>query len=370
MFRNIFFPFVLIFFAACSTKNLTNDSGLISVEYDTIQIPITERYLQNYSHITGYSSDSLDLIYAYNHFLHKMDVFDVTNRRCFNSIPLEREGPDGINVAVNFTVCDSMIYINSFPFYYGINFSGKIETKLDQTKIINFPYNDFNLSGRRGIIMANFMEAFVNCEYKAMPVAVYKNDNSLHGIGFIRLDSGTFEMFDVSLPEIKDNYGHLEIPHINWVGDKIIYNFPYSSSIYVYSIDERTQKEIKVNSVFTKNIADKLNNNSNMIAQMHHQMFSLQFLSVKYDPFRDLYYRIHMAPINNMDEMFDRELYLTVMDNQFNCLKELKLPRGIASPSYVITKNGILFQLNPSAITNADENIMYLMHVEISRDIE
>ena len=42
MFRNIFFPFVLIFFAACSTKNLANDTEGVSIN---IPVLITDEFL-------------------------------------------------------------------------------------------------------------------------------------------------------------------------------------------------------------------------------------------------------------------------------------------------------------------------------------
>lgn len=362
--KTIFFLLVLILFIAFNNQNPTNANGVISLQYDTIQIPITERHLQNYIHIAGFFSDSLELIYAHNSLLHSIDVFDITNRKSLNTISLEREGPDGVNDFGEFTVCDSVIYLDSNSFYYGIDFSGKIKTKLDRNKIANFSYGDFYL-GRRGVTIVSYTEMFANCASKAIPVQVYKGNNVLHGLGYIRFDSGVFEMFDVDIPNTSDNYGHLEIPQVNWLGDYLIYNFPYSSSIYVYSIKNGTQKEYKVNSVLTKNTANKLSKNANIRAEAEHQMFSLQFLSVKYDPFRDLYYRVHIAPINNTSKLYDREMYLTVMDNQFNCLKEFKLPQGIFSPLYVITKKGIIFQLRPGELTDQDENIMYLLQVNI-----
>ena len=355
--KTIYF-WVIFAFAACNVKQSVKENVVLFVQYDTIQIPITSEFLPYYTNIAGYH-DSVDILYAYNPHLHHIDVFDITHGRCIKNIRLDKEGSNGILNVGKFNVCDNSIYTYTTPFYFDINFSGEINSKLDENKIEDFPYNDFSLK-RAGVIITNFNELFINCTYKTVPVPVYSN-SSFAGIGYIALDSGTFEMFSIPLPSFKGNYGNLETPFINWMGDTIIYNFPFSSSIYVYYINEKTHKEIKVNSIYTKNNANELANSKiSWAAEAEHQVVSLQFLSVKYDPFRDLYYRIHLAPIDNMKFMNNRELYLTVMDNKFNYLKEFKLPQGIFSPIYIITREGIVFQMR------SEEDTMYLLRVNIN----
>ena len=52
--------------------------------------------LKSYHITSPFSCQNIDGIIAYNYRLHSLDLIDLYNHKEISSIPLQREGPDGI----------------------------------------------------------------------------------------------------------------------------------------------------------------------------------------------------------------------------------------------------------------------------------
>jgi hypothetical protein len=347
---------------ACTNRqNKQNATESYSVQFDTILIHLPPNALQNYAKIVS-DPDNIDLLYGYNHLLHKIDVFDIAKGKFVEDISLEHEGPNGLQNISDFVILNNEIYVSQYLFYYKINKVGKVIKKLDKNKVVNIDNANYYLE-RKGLRVANYTELPINCSVGMLPVSVYTGENILKEIGFIELDSCKYTPFSIPLPQIKKHYGDLETPNVTWLGDSVIYNFPFSSSIYVFSITEGTQREIQIQSIFTKNLAEPLPENANLRQETEYQMKSLQFLSIKYDPFRNLFYRVHISPISSIEKMPDRDYYFTVMDENFNKINEFKLPSSIFSPLYNIMPQGVVFQMSSKNIE--DENLIGFLCLKI-----
>lgn len=102
--------------------------------------------LKSYHITSPFSCQNIDGIIAYNYRLHSLDLIDLYNHKEISSIPLQREGPDGIpgRVAGIFPLSKDSIWVYDGIYMYLLNSAGRVNEKITledrESLIINTNY--------------------------------------------------------------------------------------------------------------------------------------------------------------------------------------------------------------------------------------
>ena len=102
---------------ACSPsqeQKQTISAGVL--KYDSLSIPIDYPYLGFYYQFDFYREKGNLYWAGYNHLMHSIEVFDLTNRRTVQSYELEPEGPNAVqkNQISDFVMNDSLFVFRGF----------------------------------------------------------------------------------------------------------------------------------------------------------------------------------------------------------------------------------------------------------------
>ena len=140
-----------------SNQKQTVSAGVL--EYDSLSIPIDYPYLGFYYQTAHYKSGNTLYWAGYNHMLHSIEVFDLTNRRTVQTFELEPEGPNGIarNMISNFAVNDSLFVFNTY--HLGIKVLSWKDGKLRNT-ITPFSAEDAYQLIFRGTLDGTYADGF------------------------------------------------------------------------------------------------------------------------------------------------------------------------------------------------------------------
>lgn len=187
----------------------------------------------------------------------------------------------------------------------------------------------------------------------------------------INLKTGEWESLPAYHPidyiNIPLNYS--TYPTVTWAPNGL--SFIYTISPIIVNIDtaSESQKEYRISSFEGKQSAEPQTNREEWASDYFENwvMTSPNYIKIIYDPFRKLYYRFSQSSLNrfpNDGEYYydflieNRELYLTVLDEDFNLILNQSLPKGKYDPSrsFVFSK-GLWV---PHEISNVlDENKLY-----------
>jgi hypothetical protein len=338
---------IVVFTVGCTgEKKEIND---IRFEYkpDTLSIPIDEYHLSAYLSIPNHTSNNN--LYVFNSKVYAIDVIDLHQKQVLKSIKLEKEGPDGIPNVSAFVICDSAIIIESYDRYSFISFDGSIKNRISKTDL-ELDNHDYSIITKKKIGVSNFKNFSVNCSKNELIVPVYKiREDNYQGccIASVDMKNSHTELLPIPYPEsFKQGkfYGNMDEPQITLKNDSLIYNFPNSSQIFIYNSCTKDIVTHNITSGYTNNATESLSSDAEQAEIIKHYVSSLFFHRICYDKYRNLYYRLHTDKINMNEKPGEKKIYLTVLDENFTKLGEIKLPFNFYQV-YNITEQGIVFQL-------------------------
>lgn len=131
----------------------------------------------------------------------------------------------------------------------------------------------------------------------------------------------------------EDYYGFLTDIQFSLVDNKIVYNFPIESSVYIYDLERQSSLSIGGESKSSPRIVSPLSWSAcqDTDAQMRHYIENVKYHKIIYDPYRNLYYRFHHgeAKGKNPDGSFmnanQKAQRLTVFNAAFDVIYELDI---------------------------------------------
>jgi hypothetical protein len=167
--------------------------------------------------------------------------------------------------------------------------------------------------------------------------------------GFLQLQSLEFQSFPISFPETyRQGRFPMDKPCITFQQDRMIYNFPASSQIYIYEYATGNLQELDVPSAYSKNeaIAVKVSELGDEFKMMESISLSPSFYRVIPDPDKKRFYRFHLADYKG-DDYREKQgirgtLYLTIMDEGFNKITELDMSGYSLNWGTAATSEGLL----------------------------
>ena len=97
-------------FVSCNHSQANQQENIKRIENYSIEV--TDDHMQIYSgNCRSVSAfiEGKNCMLAYNNLLHRIDIIDLDNKVPLKHIPLEKEGPDGINGISGFAYFDNTI---------------------------------------------------------------------------------------------------------------------------------------------------------------------------------------------------------------------------------------------------------------------
>lgn len=335
-----------------------------SLEKETCQIPMDDSTLSTYQVFSTYLSDSEECIVAYSSLSHSIDFMDVRNSRVSHT-KLDTDGEHGIMRQVSGLYAHNLdsIWLFSQGQLYLTDKEGKVKQKVT----LPFPEGGFIM------IDTNFTRASNNIYYHPLRKSLFyqtvlsQEEQAIYEVYEYELSSGEVRKYPLVGGEIEKrsgyHFGWKQFPNVTYTLSGIVFNFPITSN--VYSIDLATGKTNAYGgqSKYTSNVVSELSMPYSFEEANKHLLSNVHFFDVKYDPRRNVYYRLHLGSVDYnsalpfLDQYNQKTLYLTVFNSDFEIMAEEKLDNN--KYSYLnywgVLKKG-LFIAHGTAWNEAIEN--------------
>lgn len=185
--------------------------------------------------------------------------------------------------------------------------------------------------------------------------------------GKIDLKSGDWESLPIYHPMeytgVPLNY--TTFPSVTWTSNGLAYIYSISPTIVSYDAPSKSQKEILIKSFEGKQHAEPQTNRDTWSTSYFEEwvLSSPNYLKLIYDPYRKVYYRFSQSALNRSADGEDyytflvknREVYLSILDEEFNLMYNQILPKGKYDPtkSFVFSK-GLWIPLELTTLEKED----------------
>lgn len=341
--KNKLFPYWCIFLLCISSCQIGKDGKLKENVYsdkidfnqkEVLFSPQTDiLFLKEYFLSSSYHQDSADVFVSYNYKRNALDFLDLKDGT-ISQTKLEPEGPKAIGRIYDIFVHNmDSIWICGMQDVFLINKAGELMKKIP---LIIEPTEGLCIDTNYAI---STIKLYYNNERKSLFYTTgglsddvwrfYVNELSLTGSNEIKRYK--LSLSDVE-PKIDGSYGYMTKPNITFNDNKILYNFPIESNIYVLDLKTGENHIYGGSSKYTENTAHKDPSLHSFEASQKYDVENLHFYEVMYIPKYDLYCRLHLNGIEfdvnkNREELYNsKDIFLTVFNSKFEVVNEIKLP--------------------------------------------
>ena len=378
LFVQILFVVSLAISCTSPTSEKTKIKAYFSDEIKKIPLVQGGTIMVSYAQIAPFKNY---LTYSYNNFLSdRMEVYDFQADTLLFTVPYKEEGPDGVPRG-NYYIADDYITIKGAYEQVFFDFGGKVikryrllnkEGRKDSQ--VEIPYSEYWLrlsSNSRGI------SKYFDTRSEKAYLGLVRQDVALMSesffdaptiIGEIDHKSNTIRSLPITFPEDFRQYQQFGAAAIDFIlpfilikGDSLIYNFSGSADIYIYDITKQKMASTvrAPSSYMPPKIDVTLPRSGSHISYLQNQQPN--FGHITYDPYRNYYYRVNFAPVED-DDYWSRVRYFTIMDAHFSVLQEVPLTQDCSSTIYGPAPEGVYFkQRNPPS---EDTTYFKLLRIE------
>jgi len=336
--------------------------------------------------VAGIFQNRKELIFVgYDETRHTLNFIDVSARKVLNSIPLEKEGPMGVD-QISALYCQSLdslfaVGINGSLIYL-LDAQGRIRRKwpinaLDRKNAAFYDENVFSIRHPSGFYFDPKHESFYirNNYYRkspsTQPQEFYKEALLL---GKLDLATTQPELLDIPYsPTLRQHYvGDMDDPSFAFVAksgslDKIIYSFPATADILAYEVatGRTTFYAPKTRPIALHIKYLNWNDAKSMGARM--QSFKSEGRYGKIIPItdRDKPYYVQFCqgvPTSISENSFTYKVHLLVYDEDFNVIFQTKEAMPFSTYDHAFYHGGKLYLFNPNG---SDEDKLSFLTVAL-----
>lgn len=317
---------------------MNEDSAEIDVKTEKITFPVSEVLnLKSYYLSVAYSNDSLRLIYGYNYKTHSLDCMNLSTLQ-ISQINFIEEGAGAVMRPL------SGVYVHN-PDSIWICDASQRALLMNRNGVV---LETLNL--RKGLIDSDVI--LVNTNYAMNTAGLYydqEHHSLLYGVKDLSTTPVSFRICEtfldgstpkknytlkpsVVIPDVANgDYANMSEVNISFGKEKIVYNYPAESHLYILDRNSLHTEVVEADSHFTRNEAFKCQ--SKDYAQWErHGIENPHFYEVMYLPAVDIYARLHVGEkefdtTKDLSELINsRNLYLMFFDKNFLRIGEVKLP--------------------------------------------
>ncbi|WP_236017522.1 DUF4221 family protein [Roseivirga sp. E12] len=291
--------------------------------------------------------EGVEYLIFYNRLDHSLSLINLSKRKYVKKIDLTREGPNFISDVRSMTfLTESVVLVESHNYLTKINIEGTVLQRLSinsQSRDMNgLDQGVFELRGNQytglqyspsdsSIVMEiNSLERVQPQKYRGSKLAKVYLDKRL----IVPLDIG----FPLDYSRLDGDYGAMGGIGYYRKGQDIVYNFEMSSDVFLST----NKTGYKLESAYTQNFAQPIKDFSSgfNMSRVEHQIKSLTFYPVIFDPNRKLYYRLHRGEVLSVDD--DPVFYLIFSDSNFEKVREIQFPQNYYIYP-IVSREGLMF---------------------------
>lgn len=358
-----YFFLIFIVFQSCHsyqkdilTETIHSPQTIKNFKIDSLSIPIDSISTNHYSGISFLYEAKDDIFFVtYNKITHSIDWLSLLNEQnSFHTI-LDPQGPNGIFPAVEGLYIQNFdsLFINDGFNLFIINSKGVIKKKIK---------NLFDQDSKNSFRLYNYdtSNLYYNKERKSIISHVFFIQNSITSstptMAEVFIESGDFRFLNSHYPGYYiDQYKYLNSDicfNSSFYQDLIIYNFSCGSDIYTYNVDTDEVNVFGGKSKLSKNRIEKIRSNNRERLWIYY-IENPRFFKVSFDPFNNLYIRLHWKEINyyksqnRYNTPYEKEIIMSVYSKNFELLKEFILkPDTYLINTEAVTSKGLIINSN------------------------
>lgn len=360
--------FVLLF--SCGQKGTDDLPMTFSYKLDTVLIDSKGKNLDLTRNIINSDLNFKEsAIYLFNKFDFSIDEVNLDKLEYVQSIPFEKEGPDGTGI-VNYVYAleDELFFIKSSDKSGVFNGNGRLLKSADWSKVNGG--DDFQMF--RNELLLEYSDSM-----KVFGLA-YDFDRSVY-LDVLSTVDNTKKRFDIDLEkafqnnvlELDDsgNYFLLEpMVHLKAENGYAIVSHDFSNEIYIFNKGGELVKKVSYEPTMTPKSVKQIDKKgivSRDILQNTYQGFleQVKFSAPVWDNVNKRYLRLSAKRIfteNKLENAFlpqikAKKIFLTVFDEDFNLITEGEVPEFNSESVKYFAKDGMLW-----VFTNMDDELGFV----------
>ena len=334
-----------------------------TMDFHSVKLPMeyASEALGGFCHPTSTQIDGTDYMLMYNDLIHAVEIIDLTHMQPFRQIKLKEEGSGRIgDVRGVFHHQGNFILRTSFGFYR-IDGEGNLLAKWSGDEYLKA---DNSLKGFSIMIpeLTMYFNLYNFTGYDErngrMTFSIYKQEkeDGEYPKKILVVDCKSCEVVDVvhvACPERMRREAQLGIlgsvnslPH----GDKVIYNFPASAEVFVYSRKDKTTQCYTLGSDFTE-----------PYYQCHGEgdvgLFSGYYFPLRYDALHHCFWRVQQKPISKGQGIAEKSFSVVRISPDFQVTGEYLISDDMGLLPYLLFTERQLMLNRPYRLNNG-ENIL------------
>jgi hypothetical protein len=367
------FIFLLTLVAITNCKPKESEIKQIKKQfYSTIQIPIDQNFNPDLSRIQHFDSDSGEYLAIQNKTNFELGIFSLDSLKIHQTIPLRKEGPNGIGLMNGFTIKskDTILIASIPPRIHLINFHGEKYSTIkidDPERKANYLSSNNEtpliLEGKKLFGIQPYFQDLYNISFRDV-----ENTRPIFKLTILPKGKSELEWLNINRPKDEWDNGKKSLD-VSWAdnGDSILIAPQLDHRIWIISKKEERLlglKEIKSSQINGfRIIKDSPVGDVEIIKDLENGRYEL-FL---YDQYRKIYYRFFYPSIKI--ESYDLtprkmmqnhpKLGVMVLDKNLNILGQHLFETNYAQAwNYFVGKKGLYVSTNNPNRDDFDENFL------------
>lgn len=364
--------FIGIIFFGCSPTPTSNKNPEIGFTIERgLRIPIKEDFNPDISRVQYFESDSGEFLVIQNKTNFELGFFSLDDEKLKKTIPLSKEGPNGIGITNGFQVInkDSILIASIPPRIHILNFLGE---KINSIKITD-PDNKANYLSSNNETPLIFSEKKI---YGAQPffqdIYTAKISELANSKPFFKTilnkDSTRTDWLNIHRPEDEWVFGKKSLD-LSWAefGDTILVSPQLDHQVWAISKSSEkilVTKKIKANNINGFRIIDSSPiGDSELIKDLENGRYEI----LLFDTYRNVFYRFFYPGINiDSFNLTPRQLLanhakvgIIIFNKELDIIGEHIFENNFVQPwNYFVGKKGLYVSINNPNRDDFDENFL------------
>ncbi|MBE6286957.1 MAG: DUF4221 domain-containing protein [Mediterranea massiliensis] len=312
----------------------------VTVPEECIQV-----YENSYCRPISAQIDGTNCMVAFSDPLYAIDLIDLQGKQPFRQIALEKEGPNGVNGISGVFYYDNAFVLKTSNGFSKVDKQGNLLSSWSLSDYLS-KHPGFSAHYPEKLIIFSFYQILgFDAKEGLVTLPMYKNqkENGQYPARILVLSCKDWQVVD----EVEVNYpqqmkqeewlgclGEIQaLPH----GEKVIWNFPASSDVYVYDRKKKTTQTFSIETQYTDGYYRCKN-------KQDHGLAGGYFMPLRYDATSNTYWRIQQKPMVNPG-LAGKGFSVTRLSDDFEKMAEYDMPdeKNISSFTILFGKNSVYF---------------------------
>ncbi|MBW3467790.1 DUF4221 family protein [Arthrospiribacter ruber] len=370
--KNVHLFLAVAFFCSCGNSNIEDQGDYYELSLDTVYLDSKGEnlFLFNNLSVSDFSDDQT-LMYNFDLRTPSIEVLDLDKMEFKERILLEKEGPDGVGEMVyHFNLLGSdTFFAGSTDQKFGI-FSidgSKVKgfTEEELGEVLGFPQGMVSISQ---VLALSSDPLSVICEFNDWTA---KDGTKRQWIGVWHVDEGSIEEYKIENWFDFDGYSPL-VDFGNYkaqlnaywffiesLDEKVLFSTNVTSTLLAYKNGAFDLIIINHKTIENKKrgkLTDRFESREEFELELKKLRSEINFSKPVWDAENEVFYRFAYKEKGNEDQSApSAEVYLVVMNKEFEVLHEIKVPQLNKSPNFHFVKDGRIW-----IFENVDDEVSFI----------